>query len=94
MKTPGFVRIGGAFAVTIGIGYALCTLIFWASPDAAANFMNALFHGLDFRRLQVGSSLFSFGGFLYAEIVLMAWAFALGSLFGWIAERFSLVIVR
>ena len=94
MNTFGFVRTGGAFAITVGTGYALCTLVFWAWPDAAANFMNALFHGLDFRRLQAGSPLFSFGGFLYAEIVLMAWAFALGSLFGWVAERFSPVAAR
>lgn len=78
---------GGVFAATVGIGYAACTLVFWMFPEAAANFMNALFHGLDFRKLQGGSSLFSFGSFLYAEAILMGWAFALGSLFGWLDSR-------
>lgn len=86
---PDYLRTGGAFAATVGVGYALCTLVFWIWPDASANFMNALFHGLDFRKLQAGNSLFSFGSFLYAEGVLVAWAFALGTLFGWLAERFS-----
>jgi hypothetical protein len=59
------IRTGAAFAITVAIGYALCTLVFWIWPEAAANFMNALFHGLDFRKLQSGPTLFSFGSFVY-----------------------------
>ena len=81
------LKTGAALAATVGIGYALCTLVFWLWPEAAANFMNALFHGLDFRKLQSGGSLFSFGSFLYGEAVLVGWVFALGTLFGWLAER-------
>jgi hypothetical protein len=84
---PHVLKTGAAFGATVGIAYALCTLVFWAWPDAAANFMNALFHGLDFRRLQAGTTLFSFGSFLYAELVLTAWAFGLGTLFGFLADR-------
>ena len=89
MRTRRYFRVGGAFAATVALGYALCTIVFWIWPDSAANFMNALFHGLDFRRLQSGASLFSYGGFLYAELVLAAWAFMLGTLFAWIAARFA-----
>lgn len=85
------LKTGTALAVTVGVAYALCTLIFWLWPEAAANFMNALFHGLDFRRLQNGSSLFSFGSFLYGELVLAGWAFAFGALFGWIARRLDVL---
>lgn len=77
-------RFGIALALTVGIGYTLCTLLFRMFPDAAASFMNALFHGLDFRRLQSGESLFTFGSFGYGLAVLVAWAFGLGTLFGWI----------
>ena len=73
---------GAAFSLTVGIGYALCTLVFWLWPEAAANFMNALFHGLDFRKLQAGEALFSFGSFVHALVIMMAWAFMLGALFG------------
>ena len=81
------LRIGAAFAVTVGIGYAACALVFWLFPGAASTFMNALFHGLDFRRLQVGAAAFSFAAFAYALGVLVAWAFALGTLFAWIQRR-------
>ena len=85
MTTP--VRSGMAFALSAAIAYALCTLIFWLWPDAAANFMNALFHGLDFRKLQSGPALFSFGSFIYALIIIAAWAFGLGTLFSWLFGR-------
>ena len=80
-------RTGTAFAVTVSIGYALCTLAFWLWPETAMNFMNTLFHGLDFRKLQSGPALFSFGSFLYALIVMAVWAFGLGVLFGRLSER-------
>ena len=79
-------KLGSVFAATVAIGYALCTAVFAIWPDSAANFMTALFHGLDFRKLQSGSALFSFGSFGYAVAVLAIWAFVLGSLFAWIAR--------
>ena len=75
-------KFGAVFAATVGIGYALCTLVFWLAPDSAANFMNALFHGLDFRKLASGPELFTFGSFAYGLAILVAWAFMLGTLFG------------
>lgn len=69
-------------------GAAFSSLVFWAWPEAAANFMNGLFHGLDFRKLQSGGpSLFSFAEFLYALVVMAAWAFGAGTLFGWVSGR-------
>ena len=81
------IRIGTAFAITVAVGYALCSAVFWIWPQTAASFMNALFHGLDFTRLQSGATLFSFGSFFYALAVMAAWAFALGALFGWLSGR-------
>lgn len=78
---------GLALAVTVGIGYTACALAFRLWPEAAIGFMNALFHGLDFRRLQAGAAPFEFGGFLLALAVAVAWAFALGAVFGWIIDR-------
>ena len=78
---------GVALAVTVGIAYAACTLVFRAAPDAAMTFMNGLFHGLDFRKLQGGPALFDFGSFFLALLVAVVWAFAFGALFGWIMNR-------
>jgi large-conductance mechanosensitive channel len=83
------VSTGAALAVTVGIGYSACALVFWLWPEAAATFMNALFHGLDFRKLQSGPMLFEFGSFIYALVVMLVWAFALGATFSWINGRFG-----
>ena len=83
------LRLGAAFAITVAVGYAACTVVFWMFPQAAASFMTALFHGLDFGRLQSGSSLFSFGGFSYALIAITVWAFLLGTVFGWLSSIFT-----
>ena len=81
------MRTGAALAITVAVAYALCSLIFWIWPETAASFMNGLFHGLDFRRLQSGPTLFNFGAFLSALVVMAAWAFAVGTLFSWICHR-------
>ncbi len=83
------IRTGIALALTVGIGYSSCTLVFWLWPEAAATFMNGLFHGLDFRKLQSSPDLFSFGSFLYALVVIMVWAFALGVIYDWLRDRFG-----
>jgi ribose/xylose/arabinose/galactoside ABC-type transport system permease subunit len=82
------VPIGAALAITVGIGYAACALAFRLWPDAAMDFMNALFHGLDFRKLARGPAPFDFSSFLVALFVAVVWAFAFGALFGWLIDRF------
>jgi hypothetical protein len=82
-------RTGLAFSITVGIGYAACSLLFWLMPEAAVKFMNALFHGLDFRRLQFAGPGFSFGGFAFGLAVMVAWTFLLGTLFAWLHARMS-----
>lgn len=81
------ISTGVALATTVGIGYAACALAFRAAPDAAMTFMNALFHGLDFRKLQGGPALFDFSSFSFALLIAVAWAFVFGAVFGWIADR-------
>lgn len=89
MAMTNIVRNGAALSLTVGTAYAGCTLVFWIWPEAAATFMNGLFHGLDFRKLQPGAALFSFGSFFYALVVMAAWAFGVGALFTWIRERIA-----
>jgi hypothetical protein len=77
LKMSNPTRTGAALAATVAIGYAACTLVF----------MNTLFHGLDFRKLQSGPALFNFGSFVYALVGITIWAFGLGALFGWLSGR-------
>jgi hypothetical protein len=74
-------RIGVALAATVVVGYAVCALIFVIFPEASVNFLNALFHGLDFRKLQSAAEGFSFTGFGGVAIVMAAWAFVAGAIF-------------
>jgi hypothetical protein len=51
--------------------------------------MNALFHGLDFRKLRGDPGTFGFASFGYALVGITVWAFLVGCLFGWLANRFA-----
>src|SRR5262245_44317640 len=82
-------RLGMALALTVGIAYTACALVFWIWPEASAQFMNALFHGLDFRMLQDRPSAFGLSSFGYALVGIMGWAFLVGCVFAWLANRFA-----
>lgn len=86
-------RFGATLALTVVIGYAVCTVVWVAFADPAIAFLNALFHGLDFRRLATGGG-FSIGGAIYAAGVLAVWAFLIGALFALVHNRLSAGRVR
>lgn len=79
-------RTGAALAITIAIAYALCALVFVAFPDGSVAFLNALFHGLDFRKLQPGPGGFSLAGFGAAVIVMAVYGFLIGALWAWVSN--------
>ena len=83
---PQVLRLPLAFAFTVAVAYAACTMLFWMFPGAAGAFMNGLFHGLDFRRLQ-GAAGFTFGAFALALAGIAGWAFLMALVFGWIRTR-------
>jgi hypothetical protein len=89
MTAANPIRTGCAVAATVAIGYTACALVFWLWPEAAANYMNALFHGLDFRKLQSGPGSFGLASFLYALAVTVVWAFLLGLIFGAMQDWFG-----
>ena len=54
MERLDSLKTGASLAITIAIGYFVCAMLFLASPGLAASFLDALFHGLQFSRLQAG----------------------------------------
>ena len=84
---PKPIQSGTAFAITVSAAYALCTLFFWIWPQTATTFMNGLFHGLDFTRLQSPPGSFGFQSFGYALVALGVWAFVIGAFFAWVWGR-------
>ncbi|KAF7961792.1 hypothetical protein AWV80_29310 [Cupriavidus sp. UYMU48A] len=76
-------KTGVTLSATILLFYALCTLVWMALPERFMDFVNALFHGLDFRRLQTGAPL-SWWAIVYPGFVFAVWFFAAGSFFAWL----------
>lgn len=74
------IQTGVALSVTVALFYSLCTLIEIMWPAQFIGFMNALFHGLDFRPLQAAGAS-PWRDYFYALIVVALWGFAVGAFF-------------
>lgn len=82
------LRTGIALAVTVGLFYALCALVWAVAPGQFLSFMNNLFHGMDFSGL-VRPRPFGWPGFLAALLVLSTWALLAGVFFAWLLGRLT-----
>ena len=82
------LRTGIALAVTVGLFYALCALVWALAPGPFLSFMNNLFHGMDFSSM-VQSRPFAWAGFLSALLVLSTWALLAGAFFAWLLKRLT-----
>lgn len=80
------VKTGIVLSVTVVLFYLLCTLVWISVPETFMGFMNALFHGLDFSRIQTGRAL-SWWDVVYPAIVFAVWFFAAGVFFAWLRNR-------
>lgn len=82
------LRTGIALAITTGVFYALCALVWNLAPGLFLSFMNNLFHGMDFTSM-VQPRLFAWSGFLAALLVLSTWALLAGVFFAWLLNRLT-----
>lgn len=76
------LALGLTLALTIAIMYTACAVLWLIWREPALDFLNALFHGLDFRKLLAPGRGFGVGTFVYPLVVLSAWGFLTGALFG------------
>ena len=74
------LQTGLALSITVAVFYSLCTLVEMLWPVQFIGFMNALFHGMDFRPLQT-IELHPWRQYFYALCVMALWAFATGAFF-------------
>ena len=81
-------RTGLTLAITVGLFYALCTLVWLLAPGPFLGFMNNLFHGPDVTSM-VQPRPFAMQGFVTALLVLSAWALLAGMFFGWLSGRLA-----
>ncbi|MDO8777198.1 MAG: DUF5676 family membrane protein [Burkholderiaceae bacterium] len=82
------LRTGIALAITTGVFYALCALVWALAPGPFLSFMNNLFHGMDFTSM-VQPRPFAWSGFLAALLVLSTWALLAGAFFAWLLNRLT-----
>lgn len=83
-RTPW--KTGVSLSLTMAISYTLCAILYGLWPQQGVDFLNALFHGLDFRRL--ASPLpFTPRIFIYPLVVLVVWGFVVGTVFAWLDNR-------
>jgi ABC-type phosphate/phosphonate transport system permease subunit len=77
------LQTGLALSMTVALFYSLCTLVEVVWPAQFMDFMNALFHGMDFRALQT-AALHPWRDYFYALVVMALWAFAIGAFFAFL----------
>jgi hypothetical protein len=76
-------RTGVALSLTVAIAYAVCAALYALWPSQGVDLLNAIFHGLDFHKLEPSQS-FTFLMFLYPLVIFVIWGFAVGTLFAWL----------
>jgi hypothetical protein len=54
MNTKPYWKFGVALALTLATGYTVCAALSAAWPGPGIELLNALFHGLDFHKLDTG----------------------------------------
>ena len=80
-------KSGTTLAVVVGINYLICTAIWMTWREPSIDFLNALFHGMDFRKLET-SGPFSILSFIYVLVGLMIWTFVIGVIFRLVSNWF------
>jgi 2TM family of unknown function (DUF5676) len=89
MKPLSPWSVGAAVALTVLVTYTVCTVIFVTFPDSSVNFLNALFHGLAFRKLRQSGGGFSYAGFGGVAVTWVAVGFSVGALYAWFYNLFA-----
>lgn len=86
MITQSPWKTGFTLALTMAFSYTLCAALYALWPEQGIDFLNALFHGLDFRRL-ITPQLFTLQMFVGPLFVLATWGFVMGTVFEWLRQR-------
>lgn len=71
---------GVVVSITVAISYTLCTLFWFAFTEDSLDLLNAVFHGMDFRRVYT-TAAFSLGGYLTVLLVFTVWGYVTGVIY-------------
>ena len=73
--------VGGTLALTVVITYSVYIGAWVIWQEGALDFLNALFHGLDFRRIQITESAPVLQMLLFPLLIMAVWGFVVGFLY-------------
>ena len=73
-------KFGVVLSATIAVSYTICAIFWYSFSSLGLDFLNALFHGIDFRKIY-SVAPFAFTSFLSVLAVLVVWAYALGVIY-------------
>ena len=73
-------KFGALLSITAAVSYIVCAILWYSFTSLGMDFLNALFHGIDFRKIY-SATPFSFSSFLSVLAVLMVWAYLLGVIY-------------
>lgn len=71
---------GAVLSITVVVSYILCALFWYSFTGPSIEFLNALFHGMDFRKIYPAAP-FAVSSFLYVLAVLAMWAYVFGAVY-------------
>lgn len=71
---------GAVLSITVAASYILCALFWYSFPGPSMELLNALFHGMDFRKI-FSVTPFAVSSFLFALAVLAVWAYVVGAIY-------------
>jgi hypothetical protein len=71
---------GAVLSITVAVSYILCALFWYSVTGPSIEFLNAVFHGMDFRKIYAATP-FSVGMFVYVLIVFAVWSYILGAIY-------------
>lgn len=77
---------GAALSVTVVVNYVLCTIFWYAFTGPSIDFLNGLFHGMDFHKIYAATP-FSAGTFTYVLVVFAVWSYVLGAIYALVRNR-------
>jgi hypothetical protein len=81
-------KFGAVLSITVTVSYVLCALFWYLFTGPSMELLNALFHGMDFRKIY-SPAPFSTGSFLFVLVVLAVWAYVTGAIYA-VVRKFLL----
>jgi hypothetical protein len=71
---------GAVLSMTVLVSYILCAAFWYSFTGPSIELLNALFHGMDFRKIYAPAP-FALSSFVFVLAVLAVWAYVVGAVY-------------